>query len=381
RTVEDVDRILGFAKLTSTDLQPSVQCINFKSPIDNEAFKLMEMNEDMLRELEDGKKLVIRGDRADTAVLCTKNKTYEVRGAETSNLLLLLPSCLMGDELPDEKNLIHQEVACLKHEYFETKLIKPRLSRLRGLLMESPYSGAAEDTENPDDTLYTLESLLSKVQASEDELLAALEGLQAFQLNGHWRVLDSAYMERVLGSIISLKDENAWNLDSIPIDATCEELGDTYLGTVIKHVLCCFGKRNTDGCTVAILEDKVCRFTGEVILKATMKMNLEEFEATWKLAVPEGMNTSLYQLEGLAVLDYESRPSVIEFFSAYDLPEDPNDRFAALFTKRSKWSLDEIKPFIKDIATDKVGISALLTKYTRASTQKGMKLYTSKRPL
>jgi hypothetical protein len=44
----------------------------------------------------------------------------------------------------------------MKHEYFETKQIKPRLSRLRQLLVESPYAGSLEDTENPDDTLVGL---------------------------------------------------------------------------------------------------------------------------------------------------------------------------------------------------------------------------------
>jgi hypothetical protein len=58
-------------------------------------------------------RLVIRGNQSDSAVLCTQNKTYEIRGAETSNLLLLLPKCLLSDEIPKETSLVHQEVGHL----------------------------------------------------------------------------------------------------------------------------------------------------------------------------------------------------------------------------------------------------------------------------
>jgi Sister chromatid cohesion protein Dcc1 len=34
--------------------------------------------------------LVIRGDKDDNAVLCTENKTYELKDTETSNSLLIM---------------------------------------------------------------------------------------------------------------------------------------------------------------------------------------------------------------------------------------------------------------------------------------------------
>ena len=36
--------------------------------------------------------VVLRGDKSEEAVLCTENATYELRAADTSNILLLLPS-------------------------------------------------------------------------------------------------------------------------------------------------------------------------------------------------------------------------------------------------------------------------------------------------
>ena len=42
--------------------------------------------------------VVIRGEASDDAVLCTRDKTFELRVADTSNMLLLAPSLtLPGD--------------------------------------------------------------------------------------------------------------------------------------------------------------------------------------------------------------------------------------------------------------------------------------------
>ena len=53
----------------------------------------------------------IRGDKSDYAVLCTDDKTYEVREAETSNTLLLSPDCLLPEQLNDmDEPITHKQV-------------------------------------------------------------------------------------------------------------------------------------------------------------------------------------------------------------------------------------------------------------------------------
>lgn len=43
-------------------------------------------------------RVVIRGEQNEHAVLCTNDKTYEIKVAETSNSLLLCPSLILpGD--------------------------------------------------------------------------------------------------------------------------------------------------------------------------------------------------------------------------------------------------------------------------------------------
>ena len=44
-------------------------------------------------------RLVIRGDKDEMAVLCTKDKTYDIKEAEISNSMLIIPHLQTGQEL------------------------------------------------------------------------------------------------------------------------------------------------------------------------------------------------------------------------------------------------------------------------------------------
>lgn len=59
--------------------------------------------------------LVIRGEKDEQAVLCSKDKTYDVKIADTSNMLLFIPGCRTPEELNADQascNIIHSQV-CL----------------------------------------------------------------------------------------------------------------------------------------------------------------------------------------------------------------------------------------------------------------------------
>src|SRR5260221_13227305 len=61
----------------------------------------------------------------------------------------------------------------------------------------------------------------------------------------------------------------------------------------------------------------------------------------------------------------------LKYFPASALPADPAARSAELFLTRSRWSGDEITPFLSDIAVNSKERDKLLLKYCRAisSTQ------------
>lgn len=57
--------------------------------------------------------LVIRGDKDEQAVLCSEDKTYDLKVADTSNMLLFIPGCKIPEQLKMEEthcNIIHTEV-------------------------------------------------------------------------------------------------------------------------------------------------------------------------------------------------------------------------------------------------------------------------------
>lgn len=83
--------------------------------------------------------MVIRGDKDEQAVLCSKDKTYDLKIADTSNMLLLIPGCKTPDQLTMEEthcNIIHTEVLYFvswlyKHENDNTCLILPLIKNFR----------------------------------------------------------------------------------------------------------------------------------------------------------------------------------------------------------------------------------------------------------
>lgn len=60
--------------------------------------------------------VVFKGDQNESAVLCTKTKTYDVKQAETSNSILILPELTFPDE-----ECISTELTSRKVIYFVIK--------------------------------------------------------------------------------------------------------------------------------------------------------------------------------------------------------------------------------------------------------------------
>lgn len=66
-------------------------------------------------------RVVFRGSREDKAVLCTDDKTFEVKEAETSNSLLLLPTLKLAEECEgssENRPLEEKEVGFVSYQLF-----------------------------------------------------------------------------------------------------------------------------------------------------------------------------------------------------------------------------------------------------------------------
>ncbi|XP_037658950.1 sister chromatid cohesion protein DCC1 isoform X2 [Choloepus didactylus] len=345
RTREEVDATLEIAKLNAAELLPAVHCLAFGPRASGAAagdFCLLELEPALCQQLEVGHSLVIRGDKDEQAVLCSKDKTYGLKIADTSNMLLFIPGCKTPDQLKMEEtpnNIIHTE--------------------------------------------YTTEDLFDQIQASEEEIMTQLQVLNACKIEGYWRILEFDYELKLLNHVTQLVDSESWSFSKVPLNICLQELGPLEPEEMIEHCLKCYGKKYIDKGEVyfELSADKICRATAQMLLQNAVKFNLAEFQEVWQQSVPEGMITRLDQLKGLALVDRHSRPEIIFLLKVDDLPEDTQERFNSLFSLREKWTEEDIAPYIQDLCGEKQTIGALLTKYSRSSMQNGVKVYNSRRPI
>ena len=179
---------------------------------------------------------------------------------------------------------------------------------------------------------------------------------------------------KLLNHITQLVDSESWSFSKVPLNTCLQELGPLEPEEMIEHCLRCYGKKYTE-------EDKICRATAQMLLQNAVKFNLAEFQEVWQQSVPEGMTTRLDQLQGLALVDRQSRPEIIFLLKVEDLPEGDQERFSSLFSLREKWTEEDIAPYIQDLCGEKQTVGALLTKYARSSMQNGVKVYNSRRPI
>ncbi|KAH9488294.1 Sister chromatid cohesion protein DCC1 [Bulinus truncatus] len=389
RSLSDIRCVLELAKLESSDLKPCVQCLYFSSQLENDSFKLLELDEPVLEALQKGKKIEIRGDPNESAILVTENVTYELKEAETSNSMLMLPNLTFGPDSPGdtENEILRREVTAVIHNYFELRQIKPKLRKLRTLLLENPYRGReCEGDENDTNKNYTFEELQSLVQASNEEIKIGLAKMNVCEIQGFWRLLDLEYSSTVLYHIVQLCEERNWFSEGLNVEECCQVLSELFPREVVEHMIKSYSKTEEDCMEtdssrniVYLCEDKICRHFAEICLHHSGKFNLSDFLRAWQESVPHGMKTSLSQIEGMALIDRESYPNVIWYYSVDDLSEDVQERFHALFEEKDKWTLDEITPYVRDLTDDKTDVGALLTKFARASTQNGIKMFTSKK--
>ncbi|RVE62366.1 hypothetical protein OJAV_G00156490 [Oryzias javanicus] len=387
RTLEEVKATLEIAKLKEKDLQSTIHCLSFGENVSSADYCLMELDDTLCKLIETGQSLIIRGDKDERAVLCSGDKTYDLKIADTSNLLLFVPECRIPDQLgcsEDSPQVVPAQVWGFCNSYWELRKQRPKLKKLKKLLMENPYEGPTlRGQEEKTESRYTMEDLLERIQASEQEIKTHLEVIHACQIDGYWRVLDFDYEMKLLGHVTQLVDSESWSFNKVPLQTSLDELAPLEPRQMIEHCLNCYGKRytNNDEVFYALHEEKVCRGLALLLLQNAIKFNLKEFQEVWQQSVPEGMSTRLDQLKGVALVDRTSHPKTICLLRIEDLPEDTQERFNHLFTLREKWTEEDITPYIQDLCGEKQTTGALLTKYARSSMQNGIKVFNSRRPV
>ncbi|PNW72477.1 hypothetical protein CHLRE_16g684155v5 [Chlamydomonas reinhardtii] len=343
-------------------------------------------------------------------------------------------------------------VSATSTSHIELVEVAPRLAPLRQLLWQHPYGlqdeqvaeeagpAAGEDGDGQegggDDGPqrkrrrtgaggggargYTFEELLEVVQASPEQLLAALAAEGALLLRGRWRAVDRTYLGELLEHLLLAAEQEGMPLTGLreaPLAASLR--GDGYHPAVVAHCLGVYGSRvleeqgdkeqgdkeqgdkeqgdtgrqaaSTSGAggsvagVWALDATKVCiHFAHKVLssgsngggsgglglaLGSGRSMGLQEFLALWGRAVPEALQPQL----GLDLLRAETlvegtgSEARISSFPSAALPSDPAQRFSLLFTVRPRWAWTDLEPFLAGIKVPGQSAEAVLLRFARAS--------------
>jgi len=382
RSVDDVIGVIGHAKLEESDLVPISQVISFSPHLTGQDVVLVEVPKDVAEEVAAGGTMVMRGREEDNTVMCTHNRTFDVKGAETSNSMLLVPELSLpadiagtGGTCLDGRQLQWRTVTGVSYNYLEISRCRPRVRRLRETLSNRTYT---ETTSREGGDGVRLSELLETIQASEEELRKGLSDVEGVEVAGMWYKLDTDYKMNILNYILRFFDENSWNLDCVKKKETVEALKDLVPDSLVSQVfdIYCDIMDGGDGDEYLVNNDKVCRFYGDYLLSSASSFNLAEFSTMWQEAVPTGLKTNIGQLDGLVIVDSDA--GTVKRFLEADLPDNIQERLSVLFQSRERWTVSEITPFVKELSTEKLNVNALLTKYARPVTVAGVKYFCAK---
>ncbi|ENN71989.1 sister chromatid cohesion protein DCC1 [Dendroctonus ponderosae] len=384
RTPKEAEEILNFAKLSKDDLLPTSQALYFsRSNVHDNSFCFLQLSNELLKCVENHEPLVIKGCNNDDLVICSDTTTFHVTSSETSNNMLLVKPATMFEELKTqtEERVESIEVCGIFQIYLEAQVGKCSLHRLSEMLKNSVYKGPEYERHVDPDQLYTMQQLKNVVQASDAELLEALDSMDVIEIEGFVRELEFDYHFRVLSYMLKIIDENSWTISTVDYDVTCDSLKEIVPEAIIEALFKKYTSefRIIDGARLFKYKpQEVCQIFARAILRSAAKFNLEEFLQAWQESVPEGIVTNEEMLYGIAIINRKSSPKVIWEFEEALLPDDINERLHMLFEAKDKWTVAEIAPYIKRLATNKLDVNALLAKYARASKVGGVKYYSAK---
>ncbi|VDD92533.1 unnamed protein product [Enterobius vermicularis] len=421
-TVGNLEATSRLFSLAGLDVQGEIQQIAFSPSFASGDFRLVEVTPALADEIVAGtSELVFRGRLDDFPVLCTKNKTYSVVEAETSNTLLLLPELNFSQEASEgEKRLKLRQVQAMETRYLELAEVKSVFTgKLKELLHENEFEWTkSENMEQVEknwlafclkwkmaafqsfnfsekfnvNTIfsYTFSDLLNIIQMSECELKDALERLPVIEHNGgciifalncrsFLRFLSSEFRDRLLTELIELlddDDEADISLSSVGVLAFYNALRSREPDRIIPMEAVKWFVRShcnvveKDGNEVYTIDERaICRSKASQLLRAAVRFELTNFENLMKQLLPEGVELKSEYLEGLTLVDEElTRGKTIRYLNVEELPENEMERLELLFSLRQKWNFDDIKPFLSDICGNSREMEELLNRRCRLGT-------------
>lgn len=365
----------------------------------------------MLAEIEAGSILTFRGGLHDKVSLCSRNKTYEIKNAEQSNTMIVIPELLTAEKTSDSPlkspvtgtinksldrsleddeiensqaamsipfEIQHKKILKVFYNYLEPRQIQPQIKKIHELLKLTCFNGPENEYEINRKHLFTRRQLFTASQCSANEFDAQLHKLRCVKIDEYVRVLDYTYEFRVVTLMTNLINENSWKLDEVSKSETLTALDGVIPTEVMEAMFDYYTEKIPETGKYRYNEEMVCRIIAQNVLQEGLKFHIDEFMEVCQGGLPEGMQMDENYLHGIGVVDRESQIPSIKGLFEENLPLNLHDRLRCLFKAKEKWTIHQISPYMEVFTTPKMQISTLLAKYTRSVAENGIRYYQAK---
>lgn len=198
-----------------------------------------------------------------------------------------------GSQVIPFDSIERKEVKKVFHEYFECTLIKPRYRKTMDLLQLTKYSGPENEHKVNKKLLFTYSQLLDTAQCSDAEFMDGLKKHRAIDIEGFVRVMEPAYEYRIVTLMVNLISENSWDLDEVDEEITIAALEGLAPEEVVTGLFNIYAEKSEKVGYYRYKEDCVSKIILLNILQPGLKFQYEEFVATWRSAMPEGMDINV----------------------------------------------------------------------------------------
>lgn len=310
---------------------------------------LFEMNATLEKYVSSGNTFQIKGSDHD-AVLCTDSSTYSIKRVETSNdIYCVAPSCTSTFD-----------VLFKCKDFFELTLIRGRVSKLLDCLKDTKYSGKSFEGGIDRSKLMTREQIENIIEASEKEISSCLLEFNVIEMNGFMRLLDSTTLDETIEVLIQTITINDLSLENIS-ESSILGLLPEYEPVFILYSLSKVGAKKAEagGDTWEFNWEKICRKTARFVMAKLANQNnnplikADEFMNEWEISTPGKGTPNVSFLEGLAIKEDIINNKLSTIYYRYlpvdSLPFDAKSRFEKLFQVRSRYTIEELEPYTKDL--------------------------------
>ncbi|KAI0305572.1 sister chromatid cohesion protein Dcc1 [Multifurca ochricompacta] len=340
------------------------------------SFRLLELSSDLCKQIESSNisdlNFAIKGGPDEDAVLCTSERTYNIRSVALSNSVLVMSPSPNPNRSKDQ--VVIQDSL---NELLELVPTIPKLHRFKALLKEYIWE---EGQEEEDDNLgvttqkgVTLDQARAEFQASEQELVQALKEKHVLIIDDILRPLSPSYLHKILELLLMHLVSLSQTHDAASVNRE-----------VTLQVMRWFGEVDAANESWKVDVERTVRQVGLGVLRQHRKEPIaeEEFMAKWNTAVGDtfASSTSLRLLTGNYICSPSpfSSSTLLSYLPCAELPTDPATRFADLFFIRARWKAEDIVPYLSDVAVDTKDLDKLMLKYARPLTDKDGLWYTTR---